>query len=316
MLQQRQVGDLSVSAIGLGCVGMSAEYGAEQDRDETASLRTLERAFELGVTFYDTADSYGPFTNERLLATFMANKREHIVISTKSGLVKDEAAGTFAINGRPEHLKAACEGSLARLNVEVIDLYFLHRVDPGVPIEDSWGALLELQQAGHVKNLGICEATRAQLDTIHRMGSVTAVQSEFSLWTRDAQAQILPWCEAYGVGFIPFAPLGRGFLTGSIMSADLDDGDIRVNNPRFAHDAIAANQAIIDGIKAVADYHGATPAQIAIAWILAQGESIVPIPGTKTVTYLEENVGAATIGLTQTDLALLEALPPAVGSRY
>lgn len=316
MLQQRQMGDLSVSAIGLGCVGMSAEYGAEQERNETASLKTLERAFELGVTLFDTADSYGPFTNERLLSKFFANKREQIVISTKAGLVKDVDTGTFVNNGRPKHLKTACKESLGRLGVDVIDLYFLHRVDPDVPIEDSWGALLELQHEGHVKNLGICEVTRDQLDTVHRMGPVTAVQSEFSLWTRDAQAEILPWCEANEAGFVPFAPLGRGFLTGTITSADFDEDDIRFNNPRFAREAISANQAIVDGIKTVANNHGATPAQIAIAWIMAQGESVVPIPGTKRIRYLEENMAAAAIDLSRADLVILEELPEAVGSRY
>ncbi|WP_111719577.1 aldo/keto reductase [Homoserinimonas sp. OAct 916] len=316
MLQQRQLGDLTVSEIGLGCVGMSAEYGAAHERNESASLNTLERAFERGITFYDTADCYGPFTNEVLLSKFLGDKREDVVISTKAGLVRETGTDTYVINARPEHLKTACTESLQRLNIEVVDIYFLHRVDPCVPIEDSWGALLELQQEGHVKHLGICEATREQLDVVHRMGAVTAVQSEFSLWTRDAEEEIIPWCEANGAGFVPFAPLGRGFLTGTIASADFDDDDIRSTNPRFAREAIAANQAIVEGIRTVATNHGATPAQIAIAWILAQGESIVPIPGTKQVAYMEENVGAATIDLTQTDLALLEALPPTVGSRY
>lgn len=316
MLPQRRIGDLSVSAIGLGCVGMSAEYGSQGDWDESTSLATLERAFDLGVTFYDTADSYGPFTNEELLAKFLGNKREAVVIATKAGLVLDGKAGASVINGRPEHLKVACTSSLRRLQVDAIDLYFLHRVDPLVPLEDSWGALLELQQEGAIKNLGICEVDREQLATIQRMGRVTAVQSEFSLWTREAQAEILPWCEANDVGFVPFAPLGRGFLTGTISSAHFDDEDIRLNNPRFAQEALTANQAIVDGIKTVADHHGATPAQIAIAWILAQGESIVPIPGTKQARYVEQNIAAAALTLTEADLAILDHLPQAVGSRY
>ena len=316
MLKQRQIGTLSVSEIGLGCVGMSAEYGAPHEWDETASLRTLERAFELGVTFFDTADAYGPFTNEELLAKFLANRRESVVVSTKAGLEFNHETTSYAINGRPEHLKAACTASLHRLGIEVIDLYFLHRVDPNVPIEDSWGALLELQKEGHITHLGICEVDREQLDTVHRMGAVTAVQSEFSLWTRNAQAEILPWCEANGAGFVPFSPLGRGFLTGAITSADFAEGDIRLTNPRFAKEAITANQAIIDGIRTVADRHHATPAQIAIAWILAKGESVVPIPGTKRVKYLEENVAAAAITLTEADLTILDQLPEAVGSRY
>lgn len=316
MLQPRQIGELSVSAIGLGCVGMSAEYGNPQDWDETASLRTLERAFELGITFFDTADSYGPFTNEELLAKFLANKRESVIVSTKAGLVFDEALASYSINGRPDYLKAACKASLRRLKIDAIDLYFLHRADPNVPLEDSWGALLELQSEGHVTNLGICEVDRKQLDTVHHMGAVAAVQSEFSLWTRGAQAETLPWCEANGAGFVPFSPLGRGFLTGAITSANFAEGDIRLKNPRFAQDAIAANQVIVDGIREVADRHEATPAQIAIAWILTQGESIVPIPGTKRIAYVEENVSAAAIDLTSADLALLDQLPDAVGARY
>lgn len=316
MLQQRQLGELTVSAMGLGCVGMSAEYGAPEDWDETASLRTLERAFELGVTFFDTADAYGPFTNEELLAKFVANKRESVVISTKSGLMFDEATVSYSMNGRPEYLKSACMASLRRLNTDVIDLYFLHRVDPNVPIEESWGALLELQREGHVRHLGICEVDREQLDVVHRMGAVTAVQSEFSLWTRGAHDEILPWCEANGAGFVPFSPLGRGFLTGAITSANFAEGDIRLKNPRFADAAIEANQAIIDGIRTVADCHGATPAQISLAWVMAQGESVVPIPGTKRIAYLEENVAAAAIKLAPEDFALLGKLPEAVGARY
>lgn len=316
MLQKRQLGDLTVSAMGLGCVGMSAEYGAPQQWDDISSLRTLERAFELGVTLFDTADAYGPFTNEELLAKFVATKRESVVIATKAGLVLDHEAQKYVIDGRPEHLKAACKSSLTRLGIDSVDLYFLHRVDPNVPIEDSWGALVELQEEGHVKNLGICEVNREQLDTVHRIAKITAVQSEFSLWTREASAEILPWCDANGAGFVPFSPLGRGFLTGAITSANFDEGDIRLKNPRFAQDAITANQAIVDGIKTVADSHAATPAQIAIAWILAQGESIVPIPGTKRITYLDENLAAADITLTVADLALLEDLPQAVGTRY
>lgn len=316
MLKQRQLGSLTVSAMGLGCVGMSAEYGAPMDWDERVSLLTLERAYELGVTFFDTADAYGPFTNEALLAKFLVNKRESVVISTKAGMEFDPATASYSINGRPEHLKAACTASLQRLKIDVIDLYFLHRADPNVPIEESWGTLLELQREGHIKHLGICEVDCNQLDTVHRMGAVTAVQSEFSLWTRGAQAQILPWCETNGVGFVPFSPLGRGFLTGAITSANFAEGDIRLGNPRFAETAIVANQMIVDGIRTVADRHNATPAQIAIAWILAQGESVVPIPGTKRAKYVEQNVAAAAINLTPADVAQLEQLPEPVGARY
>jgi len=315
-MKMRSIGGIAVSAIGLGCVGMSAEYGSPDEWDESVSLATLERAFELGISFYDTADSYGPFTNERLLSKFVKDKRDNVVISTKAGLVQDRESGQFVVNGKPEPLKAACKDSLQRLNVDVFDLYILHRVDPTVPIEERWGTLLELQHEGHVKSLGICAVDVPQLKTIQQMGSVTAVQSEFSLWTRDALQDVIPWCVANGAGFVPFAPLGRGFLTGTITSSNFDADDIRLTNPRFAQEAITANQAIVDGIKAVADRYNATPAQIAIAWILEQDELIVPIPGTKRIKYLEENVATVSVELTNEDLSFLDQLPEAVGSRY
>lgn len=315
-MKERDIGGITVSAIGLGCVGMSAEYGSLRDWNESDSLATLEKAFDLGISFYDTADSYGPFTNEELLAKFFKNKRENVVISTKAGLVLDGESGRFVGNGTPEHLKAACTDSLQRLRIDAIDLYFLHRVDADVPIEESWGALLELQSEGYVKALGACEVDVTQLNTIQRMGRVTAVQSEFSLWTRDALQDVIPWCVANGAGFVPFAPLGRGFLTGTITSSNFDADDIRVNNPRFAQEAIAANQAIVNGVRAIAERRNATPAQVAIAWILAQGNSIVPIPGTKRIKYLEENIDAVSLELANGDLTFLEQLPKAVGSRY
>ena len=307
---------LRVSEIGLGCVGMSAEYGDPIERDEVQSLGTLERALELGVTLLDTADSYGPYTNELLLGRFLRGRRDRVVISTKVGQVLDPVTQRFVVNGRPDHLRTSCTASLRRLGVDAIDLYHLHRVDPEVPLEDSWGAMLELQDEGKVRALGICEVGVEELETAHRIAPVAAVQSELSLWTRGALSEVLPWCRAQGVGFIPYAPLGRGFLTGSIVSADFSAGDIRARNPRFSETAIGVNQAIIAGIKQVADRHRATPAQVAIAWTLAQGDSVVPIPGTKRVAYLEENVGAASLHLSADDLDLLSRLPEPMGSRY
>ena len=307
---------LRVSEIGLGCVGMSAEYGDPIERDEVQSLGTLERALELGVTLLDTADSYGPYTNELLLGRFLRGRRDRVVISTKVGQVLDPVTQRFVVNGRPDHLRTSCTASLRRLGVDAIDLYHLHRVDPEVPLEDSWGAMLELQAEGKVRALGICEVGVEELETAHRIAPVAAVQSELSLWTRGALSEVLPWCRAQGVGFIPYAPLGRGFLTGSIVSADFSAGDIRDRNPRFSETAIGVNQAIIAGIKQVADRHRATPAQVAIAWTLAQGDAVVPIPGTKRVAYLEENVGAASLHLSADDLDLLSRLPEPMGSRY
>jgi aryl-alcohol dehydrogenase-like predicted oxidoreductase len=307
---------LRVSEIGLGCVGMSAEYGDPIERDEVQSLGTLERALELGVTLLDTADSYGPYTNELLLGRFLRGRRDRVVISTKVGQVLDPVTQRFVVNGRPDHLRTSCTASLRRLGVDAIDLYHLHRVDPEVPLEDSWGAMLELQDEGKVRALGICEVGVEELETAHRIAPVAAVQSELSLWTRGALSEVLPWCRAQGVGFIPYAPLGRGFLTGSIVSADFSAGDIRARNPRFSETAIGVNQAIIAGIKQVADRHRATPAQVAIAWTLAQGDAVVPIPGTKRVAYLEENVGAASLHLSADDLDLLSRLPEPMGSRY
>ena len=307
---------LRVSEIGLGCVGMSAEYGDPIERDEVQSLGTLERALELGVTLLDTADSYGPYTNELLLGRFLRGRRDRVIISTKVGQVLDPVTQRFVVNGRPDHLRTSCTASLRRLGVDAIDLYHLHRVDPEVPLEDSWGAMLELQDEGKVRALGICEVGVEELETAHRIAPVAAVQSELSLWTRGALSEVLPWCRAQGVGFIPYAPLGRGFLTGSIVSADFSAGDIRARNPRFSETAIGVNQAIIAGIKQVADRHRATPAQVAIAWTLAQGDAVVPIPGTKRVAYLEENVGAASLHLSADDLDLLSRLPEPMGSRY
>lgn len=310
-------GALSVSAIGLGCVGMSAEYGSRSDWDESRSLTTLARAVELGVTLFDTADSYGPYTNELLLGKFIRSTRESITVSTKTGLVQDRATGHFVVNGRPEHIRSACEASLRRLGVDVIDLYYLHRIDPTVPLSDSWEAMLQLVRDGKVRELGICEANLEQVNLIHSIAPLCAVQSEFSLWTRDALPEMVPWCVARGIGFVPFSPLGRGFLTGTITSATVfAEGDIRANNPRFSNAAITANQAIVKGIRVVAERRGYSPAQVALAWVMAQGDTVVPIPGTKRVQHLEENVCAADVWLSEGEMAELAALPAPIGSRY
>jgi aryl-alcohol dehydrogenase-like predicted oxidoreductase len=315
-VEERQLASARVSAIGLGCVGMSAEYGTPADRSDAAALSTLNRAVELGVTLFDTADSYGPWRNEELVGRFLRSRSEPLVISTKAGLVPDATSGTYVPNGRPDHLRQACEGSLRRLGVDTIDVYSLHRVDPEVPLEESWGALAELQQAGMVRALGICEVDTAQLSAVHAIAPVSAVQSELSLWTRDALHDVLPWCAANHVGFVPFAPLGRGFLTGTLTTASFDGSDIRANNPRFSQAAMSANQRIVQGISKVATEGGHTPAQVAIAWVLARGDFVVPIPGTKHVTSVEENVAATHLTLTAAQLEALDALPAPVGSRY
>jgi aryl-alcohol dehydrogenase-like predicted oxidoreductase len=299
-----------VGTVGLGCVGMSAEYNTA-DIDDDRSLRVISRGIELGVQFFDTADVYGPHANELLLGRALTGDA---VIATKAGLVIE--AGRSRPCGRPDHLRAACDASLGRLGVPVIDLYYLHRVDPDVPLEESWGALADLVSAGKVRALGLSEVTAAQLDRAHAIHPVASVQSELSLWTRGPLAAVVPWCQANGALFVAYAPLGRGYLTGAVRSAAFEPDDIRFGNPRFSAEAIAANRAILDVVGAVAGRHDATPGQVAIAWVLAQGEHVLPIPGTKRVRYLEENCAAADLSLTPADLADLAALPAPVGARY
>jgi aryl-alcohol dehydrogenase-like predicted oxidoreductase len=314
-MRQRWVASLgrAVGAVGLGCVGMSAEY-RPADIDDERSLRVIGRAIELGVTMFDTADVYGPYTNERLVGRGLRGQIGQVVISTKAGLVLD--AGKLAPDGRPGHLAASCEASLGRLGVDVIDLYYLHRVDQAVPLEDSWAAMAELVAAGKVRALGLSEVTVAQLDAAHAIHPVAAVQSELSLWTRGPLDRVVPWCRANGAMFAAYAPLGRGYLTGTVRSAAFQPGDIRSGNPRFTAEAIERNQAILAVIERVAGRHGASPAQVSIAWVLAQGEHVLPIPGTKQPGYLEENCLAADLDLSASDLAELDAAPPPVGDRY
>jgi aryl-alcohol dehydrogenase-like predicted oxidoreductase len=316
-MQQRRLNalDRSIGAIGLGCVGMSAEY-RPADLDDDRSLRVLAQAVELGVSFFDTADAYGPFTNERLVGRALADQHGGVVIATKAGMVIDERTGRAGLRGDPEYLRAACDASLHRLGVDVIDLYYLHRVDPAVPIEESWGALADLISAGKVRSIGLCEVTVAELDRAQPIHPVASVQSELSLWTRGPLAEVVPWCETHDAMFAAYAPLGRGYLTGTVRAASFEPADIRAGNPRFTQAAIASNAVILAVINAVAQRHHATLAQVAIAWVLAQGDHLIPIPGTKQPRYLAENCQAGQLELSQADLAELDAVPVADGERY
>lgn len=303
----------SVGAIGLGCMGMSWAYGAAE-RDDSQSRDVLRRALDLGVTLIDTADAYGPFTNEELVGSGLGDRRDEAFLATKCGLVI--GAEGLERNGRPEHVRAAIDASLSRLGADRVDLWQLHRVDPEVPVEETWGAMAEQVVAGKALALGMSEVGVAELEAAHAIHPVLTVQSELSLWTRDPLDEVLPWCAAHGVGFLPFSPLGRGFLTGTVGAGSFDSGDFRARNPRFTEEAMAANAALVDVVRAVADRVGATPAQVALAWVLAQGEHVVPIPGTKKVGYLEQNAAAAHVVLSDADLAELDALPAPVGARY
>jgi aryl-alcohol dehydrogenase-like predicted oxidoreductase len=302
--------------IGLGCMGMTWAYSAE-DRDETESIATIHRALELGVTLLDTADMYGPYTNEELVGRALAGRRDEAVLATKCGLVVEDA-GEYVLrrNGRPEHVRAAIDASLRRLQTDFVDLYQLHRVDPDVPLEETWGAMAELVAAGKVGAIGLSEVGVEELERAQAIHPVASVQSEGSLWTRDAFAEVVPWCAAHDAAFLPFAPLGRGFLTGKLESQKFPSGDFRKNNPRFQPEAMDANATLVETVKTVASRHDATPAQVALAWLLAQGEGVVPIPGTKRRSRLEENAEARDLTLSAADLAELDALPEPVGARY
>jgi aryl-alcohol dehydrogenase-like predicted oxidoreductase len=309
--------DLVVSAQGLGCMGMSEFYGTA---DETEAVTTIHRALDLGVTFLDTADMYGPFTNEKLVGRAIAGRRDEIVLATKFGNER-HPDGTRNVNGRPEYVHSAADASLRRLGVDVIDLYYQHRVDTSVPVEETWGAMRELVQAGKVRHLGISEAAPDTIRRAHATHPITAVQTEWSLWTRDPEENgVLATVRELGIGFVPYSPLGRGFLTGAITSPDdLEPGDFRQTNPRFQGENFARNLELVDTVKAIAAAKGATPSQVALAWLLAKGDDVVPIPGTKRVNYLEENVGADRVGLTDDELRQLEeAFPVGVtaGERY
>lgn len=303
--------DFRVSALGLGCSSMSHGYNPGE-RDDEESVEVVRRAVDLGVSLFDTADVYGPYTNEELVGRALRPCAGKTVVATKCGLVAGPD-GTLRRNGRPDFLRRACEGSLRRLGREVIDLYQLHRVDPAVPLEETWGALGELVTEGKVRALGISHATVEELARVHAVFPLTAVQYELSVWSTANLDSVLPWCRANGVGFLAFAPLGRGYLSGQVDQASLVEADSRRRDPRFAPDALRVNHAIVQGLRVIAERHGATPSQIAVAWVLAQGPDVVPIPGTRRLRWLEENVAATEIELTEQDFKDIAELPAAKG---
>jgi len=315
-MQKRTLGNsnLEVSALGLGCMGMSSAYGPAADKHEMITL--IRTAVERGVTLFDTAEAYGPFVNEELLGEALAPLRERVVIATKFGFDIDPESGqrrTSGLNSRPEHIKQVAEASLKRLRTDTIDLFYQHRVDPDVPIEDVAGAVKELIEQGKVKHFGLSEAAAQTIRRAHAVQPVTAVQSEYSLWTRDPEVEVLPTLAELGIGFVPFSPLGAGFLTGKInTSTTFHSTDFRNISPRFAPEARQANQALVDLLNKVAEEKHATPAQIALAWLLAQKPWIVPIPGTTKLHRLDENIGAVAIELTPTDLREIETAASAI----
>lgn len=313
-MKHTTLGNLDVSRLGLGTMGMSAFYtGASTDDAE--SIRTIHRALDLGVTFFDTAEIYGPYINEQLLGRALGSRRDQAVIATKMGTIRHTDGDRPGLDGSPANVRLALEGSLSRLGTDHIDLYYQHRMDPGTPIEETAGVLAELVAEGKIRGYGLSEAAPATIRRAHAVHPVTAVQTEYSLWSRDPEAELLPLLRELGIGFVPYSPLGRGFLTGAIRSTDqLDDSDFRKSNPRFTN--LDANLAIVDAVEQVARDANATPAQVALAWLLAQGEHIAPIPGTKRVERLEENVGADAVVLSAEQLATLAGLPAPVGDRY
>lgn len=317
-MQKRNLRDLSVSSLGLGCMGMSEFYGPTNDED---SIATIHRFLDLGGNFIDTADMYGPFKNEVLVGQAIAGRRNEVVLATKFGNERGTDGSFKGVNGRPEYVRAACDASLARLGVEFIDLYYQHRVDRNVPIEETWGALKELVVAGKVRHLGISEASAATIERANAVHPVTAVQSEWSLWSRDIETNgVLAKVRELGIGFVPYSPLGRGFLTGAVTSLnDLAADDRRRTYPRFKEENFAHNFEIVAAVQALADKKQITAAQLALAWVLGQGDDIVPIPGTRKISRLEENLAAIEIVLTAQDRAALDAIAPigvTAGDRY
>ena len=318
-MQMRTLGSgLSVSALGLGCMGMSEFYGAA---DEAEAVEVVSRALDLGCTFLDTADMYGPFTNERLVGRAIRGRRDEVVLATKFGVERTPDGGRAGINGRPEYVRSACDASLQRLGVEVIDLYYQHRVDPKVPIQETVGAMAELVAAGKVRHLGLSEARPQTLRRAASVHPITALQTEYSLWTRDPEDNgVLTTCRELGTGFVAYSPLGRGFLTGTITSPDdMAEGDFRRHNPRFQGDNFQRNLDLVAKVREIAEEKACTPGQLALAWLLTRGDDVVPIPGTKRVPYLEENLGALDVSLSDEDVQRLDAVAPvgaAAGERY
>jgi aryl-alcohol dehydrogenase-like predicted oxidoreductase len=318
-MERRRLGGqgLEVSALGLGCMGMSEFYGKA---DESEAITTIQRALDLGLTFLDTADMYGPFTNERLVGKAIAGRRDEVELATKFGNERREDGSWVGINGRPEYVRSACDASLERLGVETIDLYYQHRVDANVPIEETVGAMAELVQAGKVRHLGLSEAAATTIRRAHAVHPITALQTEYSLWSRDVEVEILPTVRELGIGFVAYSPLGRGFLSAGIRSQDdLKEGDFRARNPRFQPGNIERNVELVDLVAGIAREKNVTPAQLALAWALAQGDDVVPIPGTTRVSHLEQNLKALEIGLTSDELARIDQAFPlgaASGDRY
>jgi aryl-alcohol dehydrogenase-like predicted oxidoreductase len=314
-MKHTRIGTLEVSRLGLGTMGMSAFYSGAGN-DDAESTRTIRRALELGVTFFDTAEMYGPFINEQLLGAALGADRASVVVATKFGTL-DHATGERRLDGSPANVRASVEGSLSRLGTDYIDLYYQHRMDPSTPIEETVGELSKLIAEGKIRGYGLSEAAPATIRRAHAVHPVTALQTEYSLWSRDPEAELLPLVRELGIGFVPYSPLGRGFLTGAIRSVDtLAADDFRRSNPRFSDENLAQNLAIVDAVATVAQAVGATAAQVALGWILAQGEGIAPIPGTKRVARLEENVAADSLRLSDEQLATLNALPAPAGERY